>query len=221
MNITDKRNTGLHTWIGICWISIAPLASANTGASLGQQIAEHGTDNMPACAVCHGMHGEGDKAAGYPRLAGMSADYLLDQLNSYAAGTRSNRAMRTYSQTLSLAARQAVANYYAAQPGLSAQKLTSPRYRSPITTLLIHGDPSHNIPACFSCHGAKGAGTHLIPAIADQPSQYLVTQMNHWRTGTRPVGEGDPMAIIAKNLSAMQIASIARYLADETPPTTP
>lgn len=199
-------------------LSATGMLPAHANVTIGQRIAEQGLNNIPACSVCHGMKGEGNKAAGYPRLAGMSADYLMSQLTHYADGSRVNHAMQNYSQALSQQQKQSVADYYATRPGLRPKTLHQPfNSNAKLTELLTKGDWAHNIPACFSCHGDKGAGTPIIPAIADQPAQYIVAQMNHWRTGTRPVGEGDPMATISKNLTTNEIAEIARYLANDKP----
>lgn len=203
--------------IGIA-LSLPLSVNAQTTRQLGQQIAQHGINQVPACAVCHGAHGEGDRAAAYPRLAGMSEGYLLDQFNHYADGSRHSQAMQIYSRALTHGQRRALAKYYAGMPGLAHKtNHESSEATSTIATLMHKGDWSRNIPACFSCHGVMGAGTNLIPAIANQPVKYFITQMNHWRTGTRPVGEGDPMATIAKSLTPTEIAGIARYLATEIP----
>lgn len=191
-------------------------AFAHVAHQLGEQIANHGINGVPACAVCHGEQGEGDQAAGYPRLAGMNADYLTSQLDLYAAGSRIGQAMQIYSRALTTQQRRAVADYYAGKRGLIAKALTGPaNTSSSIATLLNEGDWARGIPACFSCHGDQGAGTDMIPAIADQPTQYFIAQMNHWRTGTRPVGEGDPMATISQNLTPTEISGIAQYLSHE------
>jgi hypothetical protein len=44
--------------------------------------------------------GSGQPDVGVPRLAGLTASYLLDQLNYFAAGTRQNTAMGPYARML-------------------------------------------------------------------------------------------------------------------------
>lgn len=39
-----------------------------------------------ACMACHGMDGMGVAPAGFPRLAGLSADYLSKQLRDFRVG---------------------------------------------------------------------------------------------------------------------------------------
>ena len=54
-----------------------------------------------ACVNCHGIDGKGDFAAGFPRLAGQSSDYLFHALQAYAAGTRNNQIMSPIAKSLS------------------------------------------------------------------------------------------------------------------------
>jgi len=41
---------------------------------------------VASCLACHGAQGEGMTAAGYSRLAGLSAEYISAQLNAYIDG---------------------------------------------------------------------------------------------------------------------------------------
>jgi cytochrome c553 len=63
----------------------------------GEEIYRAGirAKGVPACAGCHGPDGAGMAAAGYPRLAGQHADYLVTTLKAYRAaedGDASGRA---------------------------------------------------------------------------------------------------------------------------------
>ena len=94
---------------------IMPSAWAHVKNEMGERIAKTGSNNLPACAVCHGEHGQGDIKVGYPRLAGMNAAYLDQQLNLYAQDLRQNLVMKDYAQKLSVEERRAVSAYYARQ----------------------------------------------------------------------------------------------------------
>lgn len=194
-------------------LTVTPLAIANTSAStLGEKIARKGTGDVPACAVCHGDHGEGNIKAGYPRLAGMNAEYLDEQMNLYAQEERHNRIMQEYAQKLSIEDRQAVSDFYANQtahsPHIDIQTLP------PLAAKLLQvGAPNRGIPSCFSCHGDNGQGDKDgIAPIAGQPAIYFIHQMNAWRFNERPVTEGNPMAVIAETLSLKEIALLAHAL---------
>jgi len=71
--------------------------------------------HVPACASCHGTHGEGLPPR-FPRLAGQHANYLVNQLHLYRAGIRiSDRdgLMRSVAAPLSDRDIEAVASYAA------------------------------------------------------------------------------------------------------------
>lgn len=194
-------------------LSAGPLAIAGTSTNtLGEKIARKGTGDVPACAICHGDHGEGNIKAGYPRLAGMNAEYLDQQMTLYAQDERKNRIMQEYAQKLSIAERRAVSDYYANQtahsPHIDLQTLPPQAAK-----LLQVGAPNRGIPSCFSCHGDNGQGNKDgIAPIAGQPAIYFIHQMNAWRFDERPVTEGNPMAVIAKTLTLKEIVLLAHAL---------
>lgn len=43
---------------------------------------------IPACMACHGPTGTGNEPGKFPALRGQHAEYVVKQLNAYAAGTR-------------------------------------------------------------------------------------------------------------------------------------
>jgi len=194
-------------------LSASPLAIAGTSTNtLGEKIARKGTGDVPACAICHGDHGEGNIKAGYPRLAGMNAEYLDQQMTLYAQDERKNRIMQEYAQKLSIAECRAVSDYYANQtahsPHIDLQTLPPQAAK-----LLQVGAPNRGIPSCFSCHGDNGQGNKDgIAHIAGQPAIYFIHQMNAWRFDERPVTEGNPMAVIAKTLTLKEIVLLAHAL---------
>jgi len=72
---------------------------------------------VPPCQACHGPVGFIHGAAS---LAYQNADYLLNQLDAFAAGTRANdinMPMRTISRQLTEPERQALAHYYGSGRG--------------------------------------------------------------------------------------------------------
>ncbi|AOR72806.1 cytochrome C [Burkholderia stabilis] len=77
-------------------------------AAQGRQLVEKG-----ACAACHGARLMGQ--AQFPRLAGQGHDYLLKQLEAFAAGTRTEATgtMQRVAAALSPKDREAVAQYLA------------------------------------------------------------------------------------------------------------
>jgi len=96
----------------------------NSGAkvdalALGKQIYRAGNleTNVPSCSGCHSPTGQGNAPAGFPRLGGQHADYIVKQLKAFRAGERVNdgesRVMRSVAKLMSDAEIIAVANYIA------------------------------------------------------------------------------------------------------------
>jgi cytochrome c553 len=193
--------------------TISPLAADE----LGRRIASQGNGRgAPACESCHGADGLGNAAAGFPRLAGLNAAYLVRQLDDYENGTRNNAVMGTMAKTLAPDERKAIAAYYAALPvpskapragNDSAQLVRGQR-------LAEQGAWSKGIPACYRCHGENGEGiAPHFPAIVDQPASYIAAQFTAWKGGTR---SNDPLGLmkaVAVKLDDEEIASVAAWLA--------
>lgn len=70
---------------------------------------------VPACAGCHNPQGKGNEPAGYPRLGGQNAEYVIKQLKAYRDGDRATGAraaiMMDVAAELTDTEIEAVANY--------------------------------------------------------------------------------------------------------------
>lgn len=189
-------------------------------ASSGEAIALHGTaQGVAACVSCHGAKGEGNAAAGFPRLAGISAAYLSTQLNAFADGTRANPIMQPMARLLSAEERTAVASYFAALPSPSALTTKTPTNDAAKPSdlgawLATRGRWDQGLPACVQCHGPNGIGVApTFPPLAGQPAAYLAAQLHGWKDGQRPPGPMALMPAIASKLSDADIAAVADYYA--------
>lgn len=199
-------------------ISLAGLASAgmiNSAFADGAAIAQHGTDHgTPACASCHGAHGEGLAASGFPRLAGMNAGYLQTQLVALAKGQRVNPVMSPIAKSLSAEERAAVAGYYAGLPAPATGGSAAPHPNPAGERLALQGRWAQGLPACIQCHGATGAGVGAtFPALAGQSSIYIENQLHAWQQGARAPGPLGLMKVVASKLSATDIHDVAAYFA--------
>ncbi|MBI5334497.1 MAG: c-type cytochrome [Burkholderiales bacterium] len=137
--------------IGACPALAAPAASAARGdAALGQRIATRGLADTAAtaCIGCHGAHGEGNAAAGFPRLNRQAAGYLQRQLAAYADGSRVNAVMQPIAQALNRSQQAAVAGYFA---GLPLAAVAQAAAASPAT-------PTASAPSAASGVGSAGRG---------------------------------------------------------------
>jgi cytochrome c553 len=206
---------GLPAWIAlIAWAGLgsgAVHADRLAGAALAQQ----GGPGITACAACHGARGEGQAAAGFPRLAGQPKAYLLKQLQEFANGTRKNPQMEPIARALSAQQRGDVADHYASLPGWKAgAKATASSPQSLLgSSLATRGNWNQEIPACFACHGPDGAGIPPhFPALTGQPSAYTRAQLKAWQAGTRSNDPQGLMKAVADRMTDAEIDAVSLYL---------
>ena len=189
-------------------------AGGGRGQDGGAAIAQQGNDQGAApCAGCHGARGEGNPDIGAPRLAALGTPYILEQLGSFADGSRANAVMAPIAQALSPEERNSVAAYYSALP---APKVWSAGVAAtlPGTRLAERGRWAEGLPACVQCHGPGGIGVGAaFPPLAELPRSYMVEQLRAWRTGTRPPGPLGLMPAVAGKLSESDMAAVADYFA--------
>ena len=202
--------------LGLVIASLA-LASVSARAQTGEQLANSGNAaGAPACATCHGPKGQGQGAAGFPRLAGLNPGYIAAQLQSFQDGTRANPIMAPIARLLSAADAQALATYYAALPPVNAtgDAAASAPVVAAGQALAHTGNWKNGVPACAQCHGAAGLGVGAtFPQIAGQSVVYLSNQLHAWKAGTR---KNDPMGLmhgIAVKLSADDVSAVTAYYA--------
>ena len=109
-----RRSTALWKHMAVLALALAlaviPGAAVAQSGNAGAAIAAKGTPGgAAACVACHGAKGEGNGAAGFPRLAGLPADYLAAQLDHFAAERRKNLVMGPVAKQLTAAERKAAA----------------------------------------------------------------------------------------------------------------
>ena len=168
-----------------------------------------------SCAACHGAEGMGNAAAGYPRLAGLPAQYLAAQLRYFADGTRSNAIMAGMAKPLSAAQVDALAAYYAKlKPSGTPAPMPTGEAASEGERLALRGDWSKGIPACIRCHGPGAVGVGAaFPPLTGQSAAYIEAQIKAWKDGSR---RGDPLGLmhtVALRMSDAQTQDVAQWLA--------
>jgi len=199
-------------------IGVLTLAACGTGPALaedaGAGIAANGTPGgVPACASCHGEHGEGNADAGFPRLGGLSPQYMREQLTAFANGQRDNPIMTSIAKMLSNNDAQAVSTYFSYLPG-PVPPMPTPVAAVPGARLATEGRWAEGIPSCFSCHGPGGIGVGAaFPPLAGQPASYITSQLQAWRTGKRPPGPLGLMGAIARRLTSADISALTSWFA--------
>ena len=180
---------------------------------------------VPACAGCHGAGGEGMAAAGFPRLAAQSADYLERQMRSFADGSRPHPVMSPIAKALDARETRAVSSHYAALPPPPAAAASGPAEAASAAPdaargrqLASVGDDGPQVQACANCHGPGGDGEPpAVPYLAGQHAGYLATALGAWKSGQRKNDPSGQMPAIAARLSDADIAAVAGYYAALAP----
>jgi cytochrome c553 len=170
-------------------------------------------DDLPVrnCTWCHGTAAQGYSKA--PRLAGQRIDYLVNQLQSFAAHTRdeflSTKYMWYAAAHLDPSTARDLAAYFSALPPEAANDGDS-ELAAEGRIIFENGVPDENIAACQACHGPEAQGVREIPRLGGLSYNYLERRLEQWSQGHD--ASGTPMPKVGQSLSPNQIAALASYL---------
>ena len=166
---------------------------------------------VTTCQSCHGPRGDSVTAT-VPRLNGQRADYIQSRLNDFLDPTREDpHATATMGNVMSEiddASFGPIAAYYAAQA--PTQATSGAPHAGDGLKIFRSGAAAQNVPACQSCHGAKGEGSSAGPRLAGQHAIYLTKQLERLRVAMR---ESKSMYHDIKAMTDAQIQALVAYLA--------
>ena len=162
------------------------------------------------CSPCHGDDGAGKAELEAPNLTGLPAWYVERQVHSFRARLRGGEfddiaglRMQPMAMTLSNDAEvEAVSTYIA---GLASADVEVTLAGDAEKGKMFYG-------TCAACHGADGSGNEVLnaPPINNQADWYLLTQLEHFKSGLRGTNSKDvfgaqmrPMAMILPDEQAM------------------
>ncbi len=178
-------------------------------AEISDEDMDYGEEINETCAGCHGEHGEGSIDGEYPRIAGMNADYLAQQLRNFKSRDRLNIPMAPYTNDRELPEDDiiAVSAYLSsiklptklvivdADKSQTNQQFDALQRLEDSRAVLNIARYSGNIDAgersyskeCATCHGKNGEGTKggVIPPLTGQHTKYLKFQVEKFRKAER------------------------------------
>ncbi|MEY3183029.1 MAG: hypothetical protein RLZ35_1014 [Pseudomonadota bacterium] len=175
-----------------------------------------GNPKTQACASCHGETGNSPpEMATNPKLAGQHQKYLVKQMLEFkkgAEGPRPNGIMLGFVQDLSEQDIKEIAAYYAAQ-NITLGKVPA-QFLALGQQIYRGGILKEGIPACSACHGANGKGNALMsaPALSGQHPEYIIAQMQAFKTHTRKNDPNAMMRDMAKKMTDEEIEAVAHYV---------
>ena len=174
--------------------SAAALAACTAGkppaSSVPPEVAR-GQAYYTTCQGCHGNAGEGFAGMNAPRLAGLPAAYVAEQLILYRKGLRGGPedflGVQMNGRAKALPDEQAVrdvAAYIAPLPAPPQQPATSPANPAGADLFV----------SCVACHGDKAQGNAALgaPPLAGTDAAYLARQLRNYKAGIRG-REGDTL----------------------------
>ena len=187
--------------VGLGWMSFAYAAGD----------AASGQGKVAVCSGCHGADGN-SMIPSFPKLAGQGEVYLVNQLKDIRDGARNVPQMmgiltgRTDQDLADMAA------FY------STQKVTvgatNPDLLDLGRQIYRAGIAEKGVAACTACHSPTGAGNAQagFPAVGGQHADYLISQLNAYRTENRTNGKAKLMQQVAALLSDKEIEAVASYM---------
>jgi cytochrome c553 len=194
--------------IGVIVLALSGLISFAANAA----DAEAGKAKSAVCAACHGADGNSSNPM-WPSLAGQHASYTYKQLSDFKAGRRINASMSGMVAGLSDDDMKNLAAYYETQnPGPVAFDVE----------LIVKGESIYRGgitetggAACMGCHSpsGKGNGPAGWPSLKGQYPEYIVTQLQAFKQGTRANDAGKMMRNLVGRMSEMEMKAVAAYVA--------
>ena len=218
-NVTAVFMLGMIVCFGVKAEENAPAVDLE----LGEEINE-------TCAGCHGEYGQGSIDGEYPRLAGLTAEYIARQLRNFKQRERINIPMLPYTNDrelpeedlVSIAAYLASIQLPTKLPPINEAEFDALKRlqagKKVINIATYPGDVEAGRKfykkECASCHGKDGYGddNKHIPQLAGQYSLYLLKQVENIRKAERFHDEADD-AEIFREYSDDEIAAMLAYLA--------
>jgi cytochrome c553 len=196
---------------------IAALAAYYSGlkpakAAGGEQIAQYPHAMLPKgdigkakeifetrCVKCHASDGRGDPQGSFPDLTLQSTPYVAQSLFSFRTRARTNDKMIEVTDSLNFDELTSLANY--------------------VNSLTPKGIADRGVPACLSCHDAKGvAALPLIPRLQGQSPVYLRGRLDYFvQSYDTDRVTFNPMPGIAGRLTEREREDLAAYFAAQAP----
>jgi sulfide dehydrogenase cytochrome subunit len=99
----------------------APLLWGSCQVLAGEADQAHLRVLEASCAACHGYNG--NSVGGTPVLAGLDRTHFILQMQSFRNGSRSSTVMHHHAKGLTEAEIEQLADYFAAQPRVTAAAL--------------------------------------------------------------------------------------------------
>lgn len=215
-NKSDKKTSAKK-------ISVNPGISMEVSTVSANEATDEEVDGshyVLNCSECHGFDGNSLNQE-WPNIAGLNHQYIIRQLDDFKTGKRVNPEMtlivREFPSSKELTS---LAKYF------SKQKMVNKNTPESISNhefvdlkigkeIFTGKRVEYGIPACSACHGKDGMGDEAgkYPRLAGQNMDYIIKQMELFRSKKRANDNPPQMRGIAGQMDDEDIASVAAYIA--------
>lgn len=154
-------------------------------------------DKVELCTLCHGTDANGNPGVRAPKLAGVTRDYVVRQLNAFRTGVRGTHPLDVSGSEMRIIALS-----------LKENEVTSVvdsigRFKPQPPTPTVKGDAVRGATlyqACAGCHGSRAEGNPTVnaPALAQGSDWYWVIQLNNYKNGLRGTNPSDALGAAMK-----------------------
>lgn len=170
--MTPLVSEGWAAGLRIALLVLALLTAVEAAAN-----AKAGGKKAQLCLTCHKP---GSPMALAPLLEAQPAKYLVQAMNDYKTGKRSDPGLLMKTNVGPLSARDIrdIADYFASRPAPSGAYVTDP-------DKVAAGETRAADLRCGSCHGVSFAGSESVPRLAGQAPGYLIRQLEAFAEGRR------------------------------------
>ena len=162
------------------------------------------------CFLCHGLEGESASPI-FPRLAGQHSEYIAKQLGEFKSGKRKSDTMKPQAEELTPAEMKSLGAFFESKKGV-ARPVKDAELTAVGKYVFNRGNQFSGLPACASCHGAKGLGTPQLPRLAGQHPRYTEDQLKQFNSRERN-NDNAVMHTVASKLSELERNAVAEYIA--------
>jgi cytochrome c553 len=195
---------------GLCLSVLATLLSLPVQAADKVDLARAEEIVSGRCFLCHGLEGESASPI-FPRLAGQHSEYIAKQLGEFKSGKRKSDTMKPQAEDLTPAEMKSLGAFFEAKKA-SARPVRDAELMAVGKYVFNRGNQFSGVPACASCHGAKGLGTPQLPRLAGQHPRYTEDQLKQFNSRERN-NDNAVMHTVASKLTELERAAVAEYIA--------
>ena len=231
-SLNHMRPFAAHSVLRRLCIAIVALSGADVSSAQTQDLdIEYGEEINEVCAGCHGEFGQGSISGEYPRLAGLDAEYIAKQINDFKHRKRINIPMIPFANDRELPGDDVrIISEYLSQIELPTKLDPIDEQNFDALERLYASKRVVNIKAypgdvelgrkvydkeCASCHAKDGYGKKKkkAPMLAGQYSEYLLRQIQYFRSGDRTHDEEEDDRDLFIELGDAAIDGMLAYLA--------